>query len=308
MTEETKGKETIEDLGFGSNLKSNKRFINKDGSLNVDREGYVDWTLYHHLTESNWGGFFFWVLMYYITINSLFALVYTLIGTDSLNGIEDGTLWENFSRCFFFSVQTFTTVGYGAISPTGMAANWVASLEALVGLLSAAVATGLLLTKFTRPEARILYSKEMLVTPFQNGQGLMFRIANARNNKIMNLQAILSATWLEEVNGQYIRRYASLKLERNKIFLFPLNWTVVHPLNKESPFYGKTNIELKEMNVEYLVMLEGYDESYSQNIYSNTSYTCDEVVWNARFKRMVRTKGEKGTVLELDKIDAYEIL
>lgn len=308
MTEETKRKGALEDLGFGSSLKSHKRFINKDGSLNVDREGYSDWTLYHHLTESSWGGFFFSILMYYVIVNSLFAMIYMLIGLQSLSGIESGTLWENFTHCFFFSVQTFTTVGYGAISPIGMASNWVASLEALVGLLSAAVATGLLISRFTRPQARILYSKNAIVAPFQKGQGLMFRIANARNNKIMNLEAILSATWLEKINGHETRKYAALKLERNKIFLFPLSWTIVHPLNEESPFYKKTKEELKRMNVEYLVMLEGYDESYSQKIYSNTSYTCDEVVWGVKFKRMVHSDDKKGTVLELDKISNYELL
>jgi inward rectifier potassium channel len=303
-----KKKEALEDLGFGRRIQGRKRFINKDGSLNVDREGYKDWTLYHDLTESSWKGFFLRVLVFYIGINSLFAFIYIFLGVEQLSGVENGSTWENFSRCFFFSTQTFTTLGYGAISPIGMAANWVASLEALIGLLSAAVVTGLLLTRFTKPQARFLYSQNAVMAPFGDDMALMFRVANARNNKIMNLEAVLSATWIERENGNDLRKYATLNLERNKIFLFPLSWTIVHPINEESPFYGKTEEDLRRLNVEYLVLLEGYDESYNERIFSNTSYTCEEVIWNAKFKMMFHNDSERGTVLELDKINDIEIL
>lgn len=299
---------TFEDLGFGSRVDSKKRFINKDGSLNVERVGYSNWTLYHQLTESSWIGFFTSVISYYVVVNSIFAMVYLLIGVESFGGMKMGTPWENFSQMFFFSVQTFTTVGYGAMSPEGMTANWVASLEALVGLLSAAVATGLMFSRFTRPQAQILYSKHAVIAPFGNGHAFMIRIANTKDNKIMNLEAKISATWHEEVDGRELRKYASLKLERNRVFLFPLSWTIVHPLNEDSPFYSRGEDNLKKMNVEFLVMLEGYDESYNQMIDSNTSYTYDEIIWNAKFKMMFRPDEEKGTILELDKINDMEII
>ena len=308
MAKKKKGKIELEDLGFGSEVQSKKRFINKNGSLNVERTGYSNWTLYHQLTETSWVGFFIHVIFYYILVNSIFAIIYVLIGVESFGGMNSGNLWENFSQMFFFSVQTFTTVGYGAMSPVGMIANWIASLEALVGLLSAAVATGLLFSRFSRPVAQILYSKHAVIAPFQNGKAFMIRIANMRDNKIMNLEAKISATWHEEVNGKEVRKYASLKLERNRVFLFPLSWTIVHPLNEDSPFYSKGEEKLQKMNVEFLVMLEGYDESYNQMIYSNTSYTCEEIIWNAKFKMMFHSDDEKGTVLELDKIDNVEIM
>ena len=301
-------KEAMEDLGFGSRIQTKKRFINKDGSLNVIRTGISRWTLYHHLTEINWKGFFAHVLIFYLLVNSLFAITYMMIGVDSLSGIVKGTAWENFSHAFFFSVQTFTTVGYGAVSPEGMAANWVASLEALIGLLSAALATGLMFSRFTKPTAQILYSSHAVIAPYQGGKGFMFRIANLKDNKIMDLEAKVSATWHEEENGQMVRKYAALKLERDKIFLFPLSWTIVHPLDENSPFHSNNEEKLREMDVEFLVMLEGYDESYNQMIYSNTSYTCDEILWDAKFKMMFYSDNEKGTVLELDKIDDVELL
>ena len=308
MPKKKRGKTVLEDLGFGPRVFSKKRFINKDGSLNIERIGYSHWTLYHQLTESSWLGFFMHVVFYYILVNSIFAIIYLLIGVESFEGMTAGSLSENLSQTFFFSVQTFTTVGYGAMSPIGMTANWVASLEALVGLLSAAVATGLLFSRFSRPVAQILYSKHAVISPFQEGNAFMIRIANTRDNKIMNLEAKVSATWHEEVDGKEIRKYASLKLERNRVFLFPLSWTIVHPLNEASPFFSKGEEKLRKMNVEFLVMLEGYDESYNQMIYSNTSYTCEEIVWNAKFKMMFYSDDEKGTVLELDKIDDVEIM
>lgn len=308
MAKKKNGKSALEDLGFGSSVYSKKRFINKDGSLNVERTGYSNWTLYHQLTESSWVGFFMHVVFYYILVNCIFAMTYLLIGVESFGGIKSGSLWENFSQTFFFSVQTFTTVGYGAMSPVGMTANWIASLEALVGLLSAAVATGLLFSRFTRPKAQILYSKHAVIAPFEKGNAFMIRIANTKDNKIMNLEAKISATWHEEVNGKEVRKYASLKLERDRVFLFPLSWTIVHPLNEESPFYSRGEEKLRKMNVEFLVMLEGYDESYNQMIYSNTSYTCEEIIWNAKFKMMFHPDNEKGTILELDKINDVELM
>ena len=298
----------LEDLGFGTKMYSKKRFINKDGSLNVTRTGYSNWTLYHALNETSWGGFFLRVLLYYIIVNSFFAIIYMLIGVDSFTGMENGTWWENFSNTFFFSVQTFTTVGYGAMSPIGMGASWVASLEALIGLLSAAVVTGVLFSRFTKPKPQILYSKNAVVAPYQNGWAFMIRVANLRDNKIMNLEAKVSATWLEKKGDVEMRQYTSLKLERNRIFLFPLSWTIVHPINENSPFFSKDKEGLVKMNVEFLVMLEGYDESYNQMIYSNTSYTCDELIWNAKFGMMFHSDDEKGTVIELDKIDDIEEL
>lgn len=308
MAKKKKDQPAIEDLGFGSRIYSKKRFINKDGSLNIERTGYSNWTLYHQLTEASWLGFFMHVIFYYTLVNAIFALIYLLIGVESVGGVQSGNSWENFSQTFFFSVQTFTTVGYGAMSPSGMAANWVASFEALVGLLSAAVATGLLFSRFSRPVAQILYSKHAVIAPFQNGKAFMIRIANMRDNKIMNLEAKISATWYEEVNGKEVRKYAALKLERDRVFLFPLSWTIVHPLDEKSPFYAQGEESLKKMNVEFLVMLEGYDESYNQMIYSNTSYTCEEIVWNAKFEMMFHSDDEKGTILELDKINDVNLL
>ena len=302
--------EMIEDFGFGSKISTHKRFINKDGSLNVVRSGGDSgWTLYHHLTEASWVTFFFGTVMHFTIINSLFAMIYVFLGVEQLTGVVKGSAWENFSNAFFFSVQTFTTVGYGAMSPIGMMTNWVASLEGLVGLFFVAVMTGVLFHRFTRPIAQIIYSKNAVIAPYQGMQALMLRIANLRDHKIMNLEATISATWLDEKNGREVRKYANLKLERKRVFLFPLSWTIVHPFDEDSPFYGKDFGPLNSrLNVEFLVMLEGYDESYNQMIYSNTSYVCDEVIWDAKFKPMFYSDDDKGTVLELDKINDYEIV
>ena len=170
--------------------------------------------------------------------------------------------------------------------------------------MSFALATGLFFARFSKPEAQIIYSKNALITPFKKGTAFQFRIANLRNNKIINLEAKVNMTWVEEIDGLKRRRFSSLNLERDKIFLFPLNWTIVHSISKESPLYGKSMTELSKMQTEFLILVEGYDETFAQIVHTNNSYTWDEIIWDVRFETMYRP--EKGkTFLELDKIHHF---
>ena len=293
------------DLGFGDKLNNKgQRLINRDGSYNVTRSGRSAWTPYQDLVEMNWSTFILIVLLFYIAVNAVFAIGFVLIGVETLSGIKTINFIEDFANAFFFSVQTFTTVGYGSISPIGTSANLLASLDALVGLMALALATGLFFARFAKPKALIAFSDFAIIAPYQNGLSLQFRIANRRDNKVINLKAYVNLTWMEKSeDGQPIRRFAPLSLERSEVFLFPLNWTIVHPINEDSPISGKSYKQIIAMEAEILVLLEGYDETYAQVIYSNGSYLSKGLKCGVKFAPMYYYDDEKNTtILELDKI------
>lgn len=293
------------DLGFGTKvIGSNGRLINKDGTFNIIRTGYNGNSPYQWLVEMSWYEFTFIIFIFYVTVNAMFALILVAIGADSLSGVESSSFLEDFSNCFFFCIQTFTTVGYGAISPQNWIADIIASICALIGLIFAALSTGIFFARFSKPQAKLLFSDNAIIAPYQNGTSLQFRIANTRNNKIINLQAQMAMTWIEEFQGSKRRRFALMEMERTKISMLPLNWTIVHPIDKDSPLWGKTAEDLERVDTEFIILIEGYDETFAQNIHASSSYMAEEVVWDVKFAPMYWPE-EQHTVLALDKINEH---
>lgn len=294
------------DLGFGTGMTtSGQRLINRDGSFNIIRRGLVAWRPYQSLVEMPWAQFLAVVTLFYIVTNALFAAAFVFIGVESLSGVQASlTVWGDFASAFFFSVQTFTTVGYGAISPMSPGANLVASVVALVGLLSFALATGLLFARFSQPKASIFFSDKAVIRPYKDTpyNSFQFQIVNRRNNRLINLLAKVTMSWVENLNGGKARRFAPLELEREQIFLFPLNWVIVHIINKDSPLWGKTEEEIRTMEPEFIILIQGYDETFAQDVHANCSYTCDEIFWNRRFERMYYPGRNGQTVLELERV------
>jgi inward rectifier potassium channel len=280
------------DLGFGAvvSRESRQRLLNPDGSFNVVRSGLgLLQTLapYQQLLTISWTGFFAMVLVVYLLINLVFAVTYVASGADALVGPGSNMLGGQFSQAFFFSVQTFATIGYGQIGPNGFLANAIVTIEALVGLMFQALATGLLFARFSRPTASILFSHRAVVAPYQDGQSLQFRIANRRRNEIIQLEAqVLFSAMQPDGRGGSVRRYSILPLERNKVTFFPLSWTIVHPIDGASPLAGKTATELEQAQAEILVLLSGIDETFAQTVHARSSYRANEIVWNARFQSM----------------------
>jgi inward rectifier potassium channel len=209
-------------------------------------------------------------------------------------------------NAYFFSVQTFTTVGYGGMVPNGFAANFIASLEAMFGLLGFAIATGLLFGRFSRPSARILFSRNAVITPYRGINALMFRLANLRNNDIIEVEANALAVFLDKTTNS--RKYYGMKLERKSVYFFPLSWTVVHPLDEESPFFNKTPDELKELQAEILVQFKGFDDTFSQTVHTRFSYTFDEIIWNAKFKPAFESDHKGEVIFDLNRLHDYELL
>jgi inward rectifier potassium channel len=280
------------------------RIINPDGTFNVRKQGatWRDFHPYLLLINASWPLFLLALFLGYLLVNTVFATVYYAIGTDQLQGIDGTTAGRRFLDTFFFSAHTLTTVGYGSISPKGLGANIVAALEALTGVLGFAVATGLLFGRVSRPSARIGFSENMLVTDYQEGGSLQFRIVNRRQNSLMELEARTMLMTVQMENGNAKRRYELLKLERERIIFFPLTWTVVHPIDRESPLFGKTPEDLEHLQAEVLILIKGYDDTFSQTVLARRSYRHDEILWGRRFAPAFFVDGEGGLVLEVSKV------
>lgn len=305
-----------DDLGFGTQavIKS-QRLINQDGSINVKRKGLSYFNTsnnYHTLITMGWGKFWLLVLSGYLVANIIFALIYVSLGAGALDGsvetVSDGCIYHRFMDAFFFSAQTISTVGYGHIFPKGMAANTVAALESMTGLLAFALATGLLYGRFSRPSAKIKYSDHLLVAPYRDGKGIMFRLTNLRRNTLIDLQMEVIFSYNEDVNGKPVRRFISLELERKRVSILTLSWTVVHPLNNDSPIKDMSAEEMESTGATFAVLLKAFDDTFSQTVHSRTSYMNNEMVWGARFKPAFDRDEEGRIVLNLDKIDDYELV
>ena len=283
-----------------------RRAINKDGSFNVHRSGttWRDVHPYLYLINVRWPGFFAITFLAYVVVNTFFALVYYSLGPNQLQGAEAPTAFDHFLNSFFFSAQTLTTVGYGRISPNGTAGNIVAALEAMVGLMGFALATGLLFGRVSRPSARIGYSRTMVIAPYQDGTSLQFRVVNQRANTLMELEAKVMLMTVVGPPGQLRRDYKPLKLERHTVYFFPLTWTIVHPIDQHSPLYGKTAADLERLQAELLILIKGFDDTFSQTVHSRYSYRFDEIVWGARFAPAFQIDTEGDIVLEVDKVGA----
>ena len=295
-----------QDLGFGSSWTSRKgRFINKDGSFNIKRigGGFEQYHLYHLLVEMPWTHFFTTVTLMFIGINSVFALLHLWIGIDTLTVESNGNMAEDFMNALFFSIQTFTTVGYGSISPVGIPANIVASTCSLVGLMGFALATGLFFARFSKPSAKILYSTCALVSPYQEGRAFMFRLVNQLRSDLMHVKVLVTLTWIEVQNGTPKRAFEQLKLEREEVYMLPLNWTIVHPITADSPLLSKTLGELEAADAEIVVVLEAFDKTFNQQVYSQYSYTVEDLRIGYKFEMMYHYDEEGTTVLELQKLN-----
>ena len=301
------------DLGFGSvvSRESRQRLLNRDGSFNVARTGlgFLDsFAPYHLLLTTSWLGFLAAVCVAYLALNLVFAVAYLACGPDALLGPGAAMMGGRFAQTFFFSIQTFATIGYGQVAPNGTAANVVVTVEALVGLMYQALATGLLFARFTRPTAALLFSREAVVSPYNDGQALMFRIANRRRNEIIELGAqVLFSAVESDGRGGTVRRYSLLPLERNKVTFFPLSWTIVHPIDGASPLAGRTREDLERAEAEILVLLSGIDEALEQNVHARSSYRAHEIVWNARFRSMyLRTDAKSRVSVDISRVHEIE--
>lgn len=301
-----------ENTGFGTNASNyGGRFINKDGSANVEKRGMfllrrISW--YHTMIAMPQWRFLLTLLLFYMGMNFIFALLYFSIGIEHLNGIDpSGTELGKFGQAYFFSAQTFTTVGYGHISPVGFLASALSAAEALIGLLSFAIATGLFFGRFSKPTAFIKFSENALIAPYREGTALMLRLTPFKNTDLTDAFARITMRRSDNENGAMTNRFFALDLELDRINVLSLSWTLVHPITPESPLYGLSAEDFTSINGEFIVHLTAFDDMFSNTVATRTSYTFDEVVYGAKFDSMyTRNESNSKTILHLDLLNSYQ--
>jgi inward rectifier potassium channel len=300
--------ENTENSGFGN--RASGRFINKDGLPNVRRRGVnvlnrLSW--YHTMLNLSSFRFITYLVVMYILINLVFACIYYLIGVEHLTGIDKSNPLDEFIDVFFFSSQTFTTVGYGRIAPVGFMASLVATFEAFLGLLTFAIATGLFYGRFSRPRAYLRFSDIAVIAPFQDATALMFRLAPYKNNALTDADVTLSTAIEINEEGVIKSNFYRLETQLSKINTLALNWTVVHKIDENSPFLGFSADDFKNTNIEIIVHVRAFDEVFSNTVVQRSSYVSNEIIYGAKFVTMYYPDKEKdSTILDLDKINEYQ--
>jgi inward rectifier potassium channel len=296
------------DLGFGSVVaaQSERRLLNKDGSFNVRRRGLGvlrSQSLYHSALQMTWPKFLWTVTAAYLAINVIFAVLFLASGREALVGAHESQLGGAFGRAFFFSVETFATIGYGEISPVGVMSHMLMVFEALIAVMSQALITGLLFARFSRPTAAILFSENMIVAPHQGGRALMFRITNLRDSQLLDVTARVNCSWMDGAN----RRFILLELERSSVMFFPLAWTLVHAITPDSPVYGVTEEQMLARNFEFLVTISATDETFAQTVNARSSYKANEMLWGAKFRNIFNPADDEGMLsVDVERIDDVE--
>jgi inward rectifier potassium channel len=299
----------VHDPGLGTSYKKSvKRMLNENGTFNIQRigtvTGYRD--VYKYLVDlSSWKFACFLCIVFFV-LNSLFALGYVLIGTDQLQGIHPNQ--NPFVAALYFSAQTFTTVGYGAIAPKGNGASILAAVEAFCGLIAFSVATGLIYGRFSRPSAKIAFSNNILITPHKDGMALMFKMVNQRNSVLLNtkVNVLVSIGHKDHHHSTYVRKYYSLPLEADSVRYFPLTWTIVHVINEESPLKGMTMAEIQQGTTEVLILVEAFDETFSQMVLQKHSYADHQWLEGVRFKRNFSADDSGKIVLKIHELHEVE--
>ncbi len=302
---------TDDQTGFGSNAANyGGRFISKDGTSNIVKRGIplfdqISW--YHTLLNMPTWKFQMIIFLFFIMINFIFACIYFIIGVEHLNGITAYSEIEKFGQAYFFSAQTFTTVGYGHISPSGFLTSVIASIEALVGLLSFALATGLLYGRFSKPKAYLKFAENALISPYKEGTALMMRIAPYKNTNLTDAEARVTLGLIVEENGMKVNKFFTLKLEIEKVNALTLSWTLVHPIADDSPLFGFTENDFKTKKGEVLVFIKSFDEMFSNIVAIRSSYIFEEIIYGAKFIQMYEhSYDNKKTILHVDKLSIFD--
>jgi len=296
-----------QDTGFGEKTSDmGGRMVNKDGSFNIKRigisvrdraSGYQSM-----LTMPRWR-FLSIIFIFYFLINCFFTLLYWLAGPSGLQGVEKVRFWGRIKELFFFSTQTFTTVGYGRVNPVGEITNWIAAIESLIGFLSFAIAAGLLYGRFSRPKSFIRFSDSLVYAKYREGHALMFRLVCYKDDHLLtNAEVRLNARIVTKNKGY---QFFNLNLERSHVDSLVLNWTVVHPIDEHSPFFGLSQKEIVNLQPEISAYLTGFDEVYSSVVVARVSYAIKDFKFGFKFLPMYFSRNQR-TELDLSKLNLID--
>ena len=292
------------DLGFGSVVsgQSRQRLLNADGTFNVQRTGLpllTSLNLFHTLLSMSWRTFLLLVLLLYFMSNVVFGTIYASLGPDAIIDTTTNPMTNIFVRGFFFSVQTFATIGYGTIHPSGILPNLLVTLESYYSLLANALITGLVFARFARPTAKIIFSDVAVIAPYRGIEGLMFRLVNGRSSQLIEVGIKVLFARLVNEDGRPVRRFDFLDLERKTVTFLPLALTVVHPITDDSPLKGLTQDDLIRTDAELLILLTATDETFAQVVHTRSSYKPHEIRCGNKFVS-IYNEVEEGEPISID--------
>ncbi|MBL8002629.1 MAG: hypothetical protein JNL05_11780 [Flavobacteriales bacterium] len=304
----TKARRT-EDPGIGTNFdRPVDRLVGKDDQFTVRRVGAGNGVreAFVSLVSMGVGRFLAVLGLGYVAINLFFGALYMAVGVEGIGNARLGTLGARWATAIEMSVQTITTVGYGSFYPDSPGTWAVAAVEGMFGILSFSLIAAVMYARFAKPTARLAYSDKALIAPFREGWSFQMRLANRRSTLLMEVEARMMLVMADVDDHGERLNYYNLPLQLDKVNFLPLSWTLVHPINGESPLAGITMEELVKRRAEVIVIFKGIDEGYMQHVYTRHSYRYDEVVWGGRFVRAFTATNQGTMQLFLDKLSQYE--
>lgn len=290
--------------GFGSSKDlNNVRFFKEDGTYNIQRKGSLSGIrdIYKYLISINWLLFLSLVTLAFILINLIFTCLFLALGVNGIIGIDNS--FGDFWNAFFFSIETFTTIGYGALHPNSFGIHLVVVAESFISIISVAFITGLLYGRFSKPSSKILFSDIVLFNEHQGKRAVMFKMVNARTSVLLNakVKVMLMLNRTKDEGG--IKANHSLNLELDTITFFPLTWTIVHSIDEKSPLWGMEFDDIIRLNAEVIVLVEAFDETHSQSIYKIKSYAGKQWMNDKKFTRSFNADETSTIVLDINSIN-----
>ena len=274
------------------------RSTNPEGA-DTSGQGFADF--YHYLLTCSWPLLIVLATAAFFLLNALFGAVYYQLG-----GIANARR-GSFADLFFFSVETMTTIGYGDLVPVALSARMVMSFEALTGLMSFALVTGIAFAKFSRPSVRVRFSRYAVVSRRDGVPSLMFRLTNTRANQIVEAEIhVLFARMDITAEGENVWRFSDLELSRRRNGTFRHSWTVIHPIVPGSPLYGSSPDSLDKVLAEVVVSMTGIDAVFMQTVYARHSYFARDIIYGARLTDVMRQEPQGGFVIDYGKFDEVE--
>ena len=293
-------------------MSSHKKFrarLNKDGTITTRKVGADTMSIseaYHWLITASWPKFYSVLTITYVSITLFFAVVYLSVDPENVQGLNPTHLMESFWRLFFFSAQTLSMVGGLGLVPGGTLNNFILTTESMVALSLLTVITGLLFARFSKQADKLVYSNVSLIAPYKDGKALMMRVVNGRKRQsaLVDVKADVVFSWYDTTDCNK-RNIEAVKLEMKKVAVIPASWTIVHPINQNSPF---AKLDLNHIDYEILVRIVATDSITGQNTYSGHAYSKNEVVWNARFTPCTEITEHGVTIVHLNRVSAYQKL
>jgi inward rectifier potassium channel len=261
------------------------------------------WTdFYHSVLIMPWWVFFAALAGSFVLINAIFAVAFMFDAQAFTNG-KPPTFWD----AFLFSVQTIGSLSYTVSVPHSFYANVLVSIEAFVGIVYMGVTTAILFARFSRPYARVVFSRVALITPFDGVPTLMFRAANQRGNQVLDAGVnVTLARQMTSLEGIVMRRFEELSLMRSRTSLFALSWTIMHKIDETSPLFGLSFEQIRDNQMEIVALLSGRDDTLADTIYARHAYQPDHIVWNHRFVDVLSMTQQGMRVVDLNKFHDTE--